>query len=112
MKGRRLASVPKHVKETRVDSRRAACSPLPTGSRTNFVGTIRSVPVRSGPRPPSTLAAAVSGRTGLELSWEEIVRRAQRKDATAFAQLIGRHERAALAVAFGVLNDASAAGDA
>ena len=48
----------------------------------------------------------------MELSWEEVVRRAQRKDASAFAQLIGRHERAALAVAFGVLNDGNAAGDA
>jgi len=47
----------------------------------------------------------------LELSWEEVVRRAQRKDAAAFAQLIGRHERAALSVAFGVLGDASASGD-
>jgi RNA polymerase sigma factor (sigma-70 family) len=47
----------------------------------------------------------------LELPWEEVVRRAQRKDAAAFAQLIGRHERAALSVAFGVLSDASACGD-
>ena len=47
----------------------------------------------------------------MELSWEEVVRRAQRKDAAAFAQLIGRHERAALSVAFGVLSDAGAAGD-
>jgi RNA polymerase sigma-70 factor (ECF subfamily) len=48
----------------------------------------------------------------LELSWEEVVRRAQRKDASAFTRLIERHERAALAVAFGVLNDSSGAGDA
>jgi RNA polymerase sigma factor (sigma-70 family) len=48
---------------------------------------------------------------GLELPWEEVVRRAQRKDAAAFAQLIGRHERAALSVAFGVLSDATASGD-
>jgi RNA polymerase sigma factor (sigma-70 family) len=47
----------------------------------------------------------------LELSWEEVVRRAQRKDAAAFAQLIGRHERAALSVAFGVLCDANSSGD-
>ena len=47
----------------------------------------------------------------MELSWEDVVRRAQRKDAAAFAQLIGRHERAALSVAFGVLSDASASGD-
>jgi len=47
----------------------------------------------------------------LDLSWEEVVRRAQRKDAAAFAQLIGRHERAALSVAFGVLGDATGAGD-
>jgi RNA polymerase sigma-70 factor (ECF subfamily) len=47
----------------------------------------------------------------LELSWEDVVRRAQRKDAAAFAQLIGRHERAALSVAFGVLGDANSSGD-
>jgi RNA polymerase sigma factor (sigma-70 family) len=47
----------------------------------------------------------------LELSWEEVVRRAQHRDAAAFAQLIGRHERAALSVAFGVLGDANASGD-
>ena len=47
----------------------------------------------------------------MELPWEEVVRRAQRKDAAAFAQLIGRHERAALSVAFGVLSDATASGD-
>ena len=48
----------------------------------------------------------------MEPSWEEVVRRAQRKDATAFARLIDRHERAALSVAFGVLGDGNAAGDA
>ena len=47
----------------------------------------------------------------MELSWEDVVRRAQRKDAAAFAQLIGRHERAALSVAFGVLGDANSSGD-
>jgi RNA polymerase sigma-70 factor (ECF subfamily) len=47
----------------------------------------------------------------VELSWEDVVRRAQRKDAAAFAQLIGRHERAALSVAFGVLGDANSSGD-
>jgi RNA polymerase sigma-70 factor, ECF subfamily len=48
----------------------------------------------------------------LEPTWEEVVRRAQCKDASAFARLIGRHERGALAVAFGVLGDANASGDA
>lgn len=48
----------------------------------------------------------------MEPTWEELVRRAQRKDAAAFARLIDRHERAALSVAYGVLGDASAAGDA
>lgn len=47
----------------------------------------------------------------MEPNWEEVVRRAQRKDAAAFAQLIGRHERAALSVAFGVVGDATGAGD-
>ena len=47
----------------------------------------------------------------MEVAWEEVVRRAQRRDAAAFAQLIGRHERAALSVAFGVLSDATACGD-
>ena len=48
----------------------------------------------------------------MEPSWEEVVARAQRKDASAFAMLIDRHERAALSVAYGVLGDANAAGDA
>ena len=48
----------------------------------------------------------------MEPTWEEVVRRAQRKDATAFARLIDRHERAALSVAFGVLGDSTASGDA
>jgi RNA polymerase sigma factor (sigma-70 family) len=48
----------------------------------------------------------------LEPSWEEVVRRAQRRDASAFARLIGRHERAALSVAFGVLGDSTSSGDA
>lgn len=48
----------------------------------------------------------------MEPTWEEVVRRAQRKDAVAFARLIERHERAALSVAFGVLGDGNAAGDA
>jgi RNA polymerase sigma-70 factor (ECF subfamily) len=41
----------------------------------------------------------------------ELVERAQRRDAAAFARLIALHERAALAVAFAILGDASAAGD-
>lgn len=48
----------------------------------------------------------------MEPAWEEVVRRAQCKDATAFARLIDRHERAALSVAFGVLGDSTASGDA
>jgi RNA polymerase sigma factor (sigma-70 family) len=40
-----------------------------------------------------------------------VVQRAQRKDAQAFALLIGSYERVALSVAFGVLGDAAAAGD-
>ena len=48
----------------------------------------------------------------MEPTWEEVVRRAQRRDAAAFAQLIERHERAALSVAFGVLGDGNASGDA
>jgi RNA polymerase sigma factor (sigma-70 family) len=48
----------------------------------------------------------------LEPTWEEVVRRAQRRDAAAFAMLIERHERAALSVAFGVLGDGNASGDA
>lgn len=48
----------------------------------------------------------------MEPTWEEVVRRAQCRDASAFARLIDRHERAALSVAFGVLGDSSSAGDA
>lgn len=42
----------------------------------------------------------------------DLVRRARLQQPGAFAQLIGRYERAALAVAFGVLRDGDAAGDA
>jgi RNA polymerase sigma-70 factor (ECF subfamily) len=41
-----------------------------------------------------------------------LVRRAQAKDPTAFAELIGRYERMALSIAYSVLGEASAAGDA
>ena len=43
---------------------------------------------------------------------EETVRCAARGDAAAFAELIGRFERTALAVAFGVLGDSDLAADA
>ncbi|HMO26853.1 MAG TPA: sigma-70 family RNA polymerase sigma factor [Tepidisphaeraceae bacterium] len=42
---------------------------------------------------------------------EQLVQRAQARDADAFAELIDRFERSALATAYGVLADASAAGD-
>ena len=41
----------------------------------------------------------------------ELVERAQRRDAQAFAKVIARLERTALAVAFGVLRDGGDAGD-
>ena len=47
----------------------------------------------------------------MEPTWEEVVRRAQRRDAEAFARLIARHERTALALAYGLLADPNAAGD-
>lgn len=40
-----------------------------------------------------------------------LVERARRKDADAFAALIRQHERMALSVAYGVLGNATAAGD-
>lgn len=43
---------------------------------------------------------------------EELVALARGGDAEAFAELIGRYERSALAVAYGVLSDAHRAGDA
>lgn len=43
---------------------------------------------------------------------ESLVQRAQRGDAAAFAALIGRYERTALAIAYARLGDAEAAGDA
>jgi RNA polymerase sigma-70 factor (ECF subfamily) len=43
---------------------------------------------------------------------EELVLRARGGDADAFAELIGRYERSALAVAYGLLSDAHRAGDA
>ncbi len=42
---------------------------------------------------------------------EALVNCARRGDAEAFTQLIGRYERVALSVAFGVLGDGDAAGD-
>ncbi|HWB11709.1 MAG TPA: sigma-70 family RNA polymerase sigma factor [Pirellulales bacterium] len=45
-------------------------------------------------------------------SVEETVQRARRGDAAAFAELITRFERTALAVAFGVLADGDRAGEA
>ncbi|HZN65625.1 MAG TPA: sigma-70 family RNA polymerase sigma factor [Tepidisphaeraceae bacterium] len=47
----------------------------------------------------------------MEPTWEEVVRRAQRRDAAAFARLIARHERTALALAYGLLADPNSAGD-
>ncbi len=47
----------------------------------------------------------------MEPTWEEVVRRAQQRDAPAFTRLIARHERAALAMAYGLLGDPNAAGD-
>jgi RNA polymerase sigma-70 factor (ECF subfamily) len=48
----------------------------------------------------------------MEVPGKELVERARRRDAQAFARLIGAYERVALSVAFGVLGDPSAAGDA
>jgi RNA polymerase sigma-70 factor (ECF subfamily) len=48
----------------------------------------------------------------MDQSLRELVVRAQRRDAAAFTRLIASHERAALAVAFAVLGDPTAAGDA
>jgi RNA polymerase sigma factor (sigma-70 family) len=42
----------------------------------------------------------------------ELVRRARRGDRAAFGALVGRYERTALAMAFGVTGDANTAGDA
>jgi len=47
----------------------------------------------------------------METTGRELVERARRKDAQAFAALIRQHERVALSVAFGVMGDATAAGD-
>jgi RNA polymerase sigma factor (sigma-70 family) len=47
----------------------------------------------------------------MQTTGKELVERAKRKDAQAFAALIRQHERVALSVAFGVIGDANAAGD-
>jgi RNA polymerase sigma-70 factor, ECF subfamily len=47
----------------------------------------------------------------MELADRALVEKARRKDAEAFAALIRAFERVALSVAYGVLNDSSAAGD-
>jgi len=46
-----------------------------------------------------------------ELAVVDLVIRARRGDGSAFAELIHRHERMALGVAYGVLHDAQLAGD-
>jgi RNA polymerase sigma-70 factor (ECF subfamily) len=46
-----------------------------------------------------------------ELVVADLVSRARRGDGAAFAELIRRHERLALGVAYGVLNDAQLSGD-
>jgi len=48
----------------------------------------------------------------MEVPGKDLIERARRKDAEAFASLIRTYERVALSVAFGILSDASAAGDA
>jgi RNA polymerase sigma-70 factor (ECF subfamily) len=48
----------------------------------------------------------------MEVPGKDLVERARRKDAEAFASLVRTYERVALSVAFGILGDASAAGDA
>src|SRR3954470_11667081 len=50
--------------------------------------------------------------TRTQLPVGELVSRARRGDGAAFAQLIRLHERLALGVAFGILHDPQAAGDA
>lgn len=47
----------------------------------------------------------------MEVPGKELVERARRKDASAFAVLIRLYERVALSVAFGVLGDSAGAGD-
>jgi RNA polymerase sigma-70 factor (ECF subfamily) len=47
----------------------------------------------------------------MEAARKELVEKARQKDADAFAALIRNYERMALSVAYGVLGDATAAGD-
>jgi RNA polymerase sigma-70 factor (ECF subfamily) len=47
----------------------------------------------------------------MEVPGKELVERSRRRDAEAFAALIRMYERVALSVAFGLLKDASSAGD-
>ena len=59
---------------------------------------------------------AVASHSGEDRSEESaviagLVRRAQARDATAFAELIGRYERMALSIAYSVLHEPTAAGD-
>jgi hypothetical protein len=61
---------------------------------------------------PDTSGMQNRGWRPMEVPGKELVERAMRKDAEAFAVLIRTYERVALSVAFGVLGEASAAGDA
>ena len=66
--------------------------------------------------PSGSLQPAASpageGRAAESEAVAGLVRRAQARDAAAFAELIGRYERMALSIAYSVLGEASAAGDA
>ena len=64
-------------------------------------------------RSGQTVAAeAQSQRAADATDVAGLVGRAQARDAAAFAELIGRFERMALSIAYSVLGDATAAGDA
>jgi RNA polymerase sigma factor (sigma-70 family) len=57
------------------------------------------------------LAGGRNVAQSIELAVVDLVLRARRGDGAAFAELIRRHERLALGVAFGVLHDAQLASD-
>jgi RNA polymerase sigma-70 factor (ECF subfamily) len=65
-----------------------------------------------GSRQPVTYPSSAPDTAVESAAIEGLVRRAQTKDAAAFAELIGRYERMALSIAYSVLGEAAAAGDA
>src|SRR3954465_13758063 len=77
-----------------------------------FIRKIKNPAIRVRPPPPTSSYNRTALEVGLEQAVLELVIRAQKRDPDAFAALISRFERTALAVALAQVRDAHQAGDA